>query len=149
MKNLSIELNWVLGKGELNFGKYNTDHKIKINDEILLNAGSAAEYGGNANNLNPEQALASAISSCHMMTFLALAAKMKWPVLTYKDTAVAYLGKNSKGKMSVNKIELNPIITFQNNFSVSDEEMKIMHDRSHRYCFIANSLSEEVKIEIN
>ena len=30
MKNLSIELNWTLGNGELNYGKYNTDHKIKI-----------------------------------------------------------------------------------------------------------------------
>ena len=149
MKNLSIELNWTLGNGELNYGKYNTDHKIKINDEILLNASSAAEYGGSPNNLNPEQALAAAISSCHMMTFLALAAKMKWPVITYEDKAVAYLGKNSKSNMSVNKIELNPKITFQNNFSVSDEEMAKMQDRSHRYCFIANSLSEDVEIVIN
>ena len=149
MKNLSIELNWALGNGELNYGKYSTDHKIKINDEILLNASSAAEYGGSPNNLNPEQALAVAISSCHMMTFLALAAKMKWPVITYEDKAVAYLGKNSKGNMSVNKIELNPKITFQNNFSVSDEEMAKMQDRSHRYCFIANSLSEEVELVIN
>ena len=51
--------------------------------------------------------------------------------------------------MCVNKIELNPIIQFKKNFSVSDEEMKKMQDRSHRYCFIANSLSEEVKIIIN
>tara|TARA_B100000676_G_C17799531_1_gene691428 strand:+ start:11 stop:265 length:255 start_codon:yes stop_codon:yes gene_type:complete len=84
-----------------------------------------------------------------MMTFLALAAKMKWPVITYKDKVVAYLGKNSKGKMSVNKIELNPKITFATNFSVSNKEMKTMQDRSHRYCFIANSLSEEVEIIIN
>ena len=149
MKNLSIELNWALGNGDLNYGKYSTDHKIKINDEILLNAGSAVEYGGSPNNLNPEQALAAAISSCHMMTFLALAAKLKWPVLGYSDKATAFLGQNSKQKMCVNKIELNPIIQFKKNFSVSDEEMKKMQDRSHRYCFIANSLSEEVKIIIN
>tara|TARA_Y100000590_G_scaffold457758_1_gene611049 strand:+ start:340 stop:789 length:450 start_codon:yes stop_codon:yes gene_type:complete len=149
MKNLSIELNWALGDRVLSHGKYLNDHKVKINDEILLNAGSAAEYGGSPNNLNPEQALAAAISSCHMMTFLALAAKMKWPVIAYKDKAIAYLGKNSKGKMSVNKIELNPKITFQNNFSVSKEEMAKMQDRSHRYCFIANSLSEEVDLVIN
>tara|TARA_Y100000590_G_C15189261_1_gene814328 strand:+ start:57 stop:506 length:450 start_codon:yes stop_codon:yes gene_type:complete len=149
MKNLSIELNWTLEKGELIDGKYDTSHKIKINDSILLNAGSAVEYGGSPNNLNPEQSLAAAMSSCHMMTFLALAAKMKWPVIKYDDRAVAYLGKNSKGKMSVNKIELNPKITFGSNFSVSNEEMTKMLDRSHRYCFIANSLSEEVEIIIN
>ena len=149
MENLSIELNWDLGNDELSYGKYKTDHKIKINDEIIINAGSASNYGGNPNNLNPEQALAAAMSSCHMMTFLALAAKMKWPVISYKDRAIAHLGKNSKDKMSVNKIELNPKITFKNNFSVSKEEMIKVQDRSHRYCFIANSLSEEVEIIIN
>ena len=149
MENLSIELHWDLGNKELSDGKYITDHKIKINDQIILKAGSAAEYGGNPNNLNPEQALAMSISSCHMMTFLALAAKMNWPVISYEDKAFAYLGKNSKGKMSVNKIELNPKITFQSNFKVSKEEMYKMQDRSHRYCFVANSLSEEVEIVIN
>ena len=149
MESLSIELNWDLGNDELSYGKYKTDHKIKINNEIILNASSASSYGGNPNNLNPEQALAAAMSSCHMMTFLALAAKMKWPVISYCDKAFAYLGKNLKGKMAVNKIELNPKITFENNFSVSDEEMAKMQDRSHRYCFIANSLSEEVEIIIN
>ena len=149
MNNLSIELNWTIGDGELSFGKYSTDHKIKVTDETVINASAAPDYGGNPNNLNPEQALATAMSSCHMMTFLALAAKMKWPVKAYKDNAFAHIGKNSSGKMSVNKIELNPIVTFENNFTVSDEEMANMHDRSHRYCFIANSLSEEVKVLIN
>ena len=149
MNNLSIELNWLLEDGELSYGKYSTDHKIKINDEIIINAGSAVEYGGNPNNLNPEQAFVAAVSSCHMMTFLALAAKMKWPVIKYEDKAVAYLGKNSKGKISVSKIELNPKVSFENNFSVSDEEMEKMQDRSHRYCFIANSLSDEVVMVIN
>ena len=45
-----------------------------------------------------------------MMTFLALAAKMKWPVINYKDKAISYLGKNAEGRMYVNKIELNPDI---------------------------------------
>ena len=84
-----------------------------------------------------------------MMTFLALAAKMKWPVVSYTDRAVAYIDKNSKGKMFVNKIELNPVINFKDNFKVSKEEMIKMQDRSHRYCFIANSLSDEVEVKIN
>ena len=84
-----------------------------------------------------------------MMAFLALAAKMNWPVIAYKDNAIATLGKNSKGKMSVTKIELNPKIKFSNGFSIDKEEMKKIQDRSHRYCFVANSLSDEVKVIIN
>ena len=124
------------------------NHKIYINDNIF-NAGSAPEYGGKENEINPEQTLAASISSCHMMTFLALAAKMRWPVKSYKDKALAFLGKSSKGKMCVNKIELNPKIVFEGDFSVSSEEMDKMQDRSHRYCFVANSLSDEVEIIIN
>ena len=59
------------------------------------------------------------------------------------------MGKNSKGKMCVNKNELNPKIVFEGDFSVSSEEMDKMQDRSHRYCFVANSLSDEVEIIIN
>ena len=149
MNDFSVELNWELGNYEFNHGKYLTDHTIKINNNITLKGSAAPGYGGSHNTFNPEQALAVSVSSCHMMTFLALAAKLKWPILSYSDKAVAYLGKNSKQKMCVNKIELNPIIQFESNFTVSDKEMKEMQERSHRYCFIANSLSEEVQIIIN
>ena len=148
MSKLSISLEWFLQEDELKPDVFSKNHKIEINNNFF-NAGSAPEYGGNENELNPEQSLAAAISSCHMMTFLALAAKMKWPVINYKDKAVAFLGKNSKGKMCVTKIELNPQITFANNFEVSKEEMIKMQDRSHRYCFVANSLSDEVDVKIN
>ena len=84
-----------------------------------------------------------------MMTFLALAAKMNWPVSSYTDNAIATLGKNSKGKMSVTNIELNPKVKFSNNFSVDIQKMKEVQERAHRYCFIANSLDEEVVVKIN
>ena len=148
MSELSISLEWNLQEEMLKPESFSKNHKIEINDNIF-NAGSTSEYGGKENEINPEQSLAASISSCHMMTFLALAAKMRWPVKSYKDKAYAFLGKNSKGKMSVNKIELNPSITFDGDFSVSKEEMNKMQDRSHRYCFVANSLSEEVEIKIN
>ena len=148
MSELSISLEWNLQEGTLISDNFSKSHKININNNYI-NAGSAPEYGGSDTELNPEQSLAAAISSCHMMTFLALAAKMRWPVVSYKDNAYAYLGKNSKNKMCVNKIELNPIIKFDNDFSVSKDEMDKMQDRSHRYCFVANSLSDEVEIKIN
>lgn len=149
MSDLSIDLFWDLNDKEFVPGKYSPDHTVKVNNDISLECSSAPEYGGNKKNLNPEQALVAAISSCHMMTFLALAAKMKWPVIKYSDKACAYLGKNSKGQMSVNKIDLNPKIIFKDNFEISKNEMINMQDRAHRYCFIANSLSDDVEVKIN
>lgn len=145
----SIELIWELGENKLVPGKYLTDHKVILNEKVSIEAGSSPDYGGSKTNINPEQKLAAAVSSCFMMTFLALAAKMKWPVKNYKDKAISYLGKNNEGRMYVNKIELNPKIVFDDKFIVSKEEMEKMKERSHKYCFVANSLSKEVEIEIN
>ena len=149
MNELSIKLYWQRSEAELAPGKYTNSHSIMYNDQNKVIVDAAPDWGGSIEHTNPEQALAAALSSCHMMTFLALAAKMRWPVKSYKDNAHAFLGKNSKGKMCVNKIELNPMIKFDNDFSVSKDEMDKMQDRSHRYCFVANSLSDEVEIKIN
>ena len=149
MAKISIDLSWKLEDGKLTPGNYSNQHQITFTPKIKITGDSAPDWKGNELNSNPEQTLAASLSSCHMMTFLALAAKMNWPVLSYTDNAIATLGKNSKGLMSVTKLELNPIIKFSDKFSVNPDEMKKMQDRAHRYCFIANSLSEEVKVLIN
>tara|TARA_Y100000817_G_scaffold307557_1_gene294162 strand:- start:1095 stop:1544 length:450 start_codon:yes stop_codon:yes gene_type:complete len=149
MSKISIDLIWNLGKDKMTPGNYSNRHEIIFTPNVKITGDSAPDWRGDESNINPEQTLAASLSSCHMMTFLALAAKMNWPVIAYKDNAIATLGKNSKGKMSVTKIELNPKIKFSNGFSIDKEEMKKIQDRSHRYCFVANSLSDEVKVIIN
>ena len=149
MSKISVDIIWNIGSGDLSSGIYSNKHEIKFNSKIALPGDSAPDWKGDPNNTNPEQTLAASLSSCHMMTFLALAAKMKWPVKTYKDTAVAKLGKNLKGLMSVTEIELNPKVEFSKGFSVDNLKMKEVQDRAHRYCFISNSLSKEVKVKIN
>ena len=149
MTKISIDLSWKLGEGKMTPGNYSNQHQITLTPNIRITGDSAPDWRGNELNTNPEQTLVASLSSCHMMTFLALAAKMNWPVLSYTDNAIATLGKNSKGLMSVTKLELNPLVTFSDKFKVNRDEMKKMQDRAHRYCFIANSLSEEVKVLIN
>ncbi len=149
MSKISIDLTWELNQGVLTPGKYSNKHEIIFNPNITIIGDSAPDWQGDPKNSNPEQTLAASLSSCHMMTFLALAAKMNWPVISYKDKAVATLGKNSLGKMSVTDIELNPKVKFSKDFSVDAKKMREIQDRAHRYCFIANSLSSEVKVKIN
>ena len=149
MSKISIDLIWKLENGAMAAGKYSNQHIITFTPNTKIVADSAPDWRGNELNTNPEQTLAASLSSCHMMTFLALAAKMKWPVKTYKDTAIATLGKNLNGLMSVTEIELNPKVEFSNGFSVDISKMREVQDRAHRYCFISNSLSNEVKVKIN
>ena len=149
MSELSINLSWQRSNEPLTPGKYSNAHDVNFTEQFQLRADAAPDWGGNPVNTNPEQALAASLSSCHLMTFLALAAKAKWPVSSFSDHAIAHLGKNAKGQMSVTRIDLNPSVKFDDGFQVTDSELEKMHDRAHRYCFIANTLSDSVKVSIN
>jgi len=148
MSELSIELAWERAEPALKAGQYANAHTIKYNDRYELVGDAAPDWGGAPENTNPEQALAAAMSSCHMMTFLALAAKAGWPVAGYTDTATAHLGKNAKGQMSVTRIDLQPVVQFDEGFTVTADEMAKMQHRAHRYCFIANTLADSVEVNI-
>ncbi|TVM07019.1 OsmC family protein [Vreelandella aquamarina] len=148
MSALSIELEWTRNADELTPGAYANAHRIDYNDDTAVMVDAAPDWGGHPANTNPEQALAAALSSCHMMTFLALAAKAGWPVARYHDQATAELGKNAKGQMSVTRIDLHPHVHFDAGFEVDDAELDKMQQRAHRYCFIANTLASDVAIGI-
>lgn len=148
MSDLAIELHWQRAAPALQTGAYSNEHTVQYNNRYDLLVDSAPDWGGNPDNTNPEQALASALSSCHMMTFLALAAKAGWPVASYHDYAEAHLSKNPKGQMSVTRIDLHSVVRFDTGFSVSAQELEQMQDRTHRYCFIANTLADSVEINI-
>jgi hypothetical protein len=79
MSDLSIQLHWRRTEPELQPGKYSSEHTVQFNGNHEFQADSAPDWGGDANNTNPEQALASALSNCHMMTFLALVRRVKSP----------------------------------------------------------------------
>ncbi|MCC5986324.1 MAG: OsmC family protein [Pararhodobacter sp.] len=148
MSDLSIDLHWQRAEPELKTGKYSNAHVVQYNGSHEINVDAAPDWGGDPANMNPEQALASALSSCHMMTFLALSAKAGWPVASYHDHAVAHLGKNARGQMAVTRIDLHPVVRFDTGFSVEEKKLEEMQHRAHRYCFIANTLADSVEVNI-
>lgn len=148
MSDLSIDLHWQRAEPELRTGRYSNAHTVRLNDSHALRVDAAPGWGGDPAHANPEQALAAALSSCHMMTFLALAAKAGWPVARYEDHAVAHLGKTAKGRMAVTRIDLNPVVAFDEGFAVDAETLGQMQERAHRYCFVANTLADGVEVRI-
>lgn len=148
MSDLAIELHWQRGEPVLQTGKYSNAHTVQFNSSHEIEVDSAPDWGGDPANTNPEQALAAAMSSCHMMTFLALCAKAGWPVASYHDYAEAHLGKNPKGQMSVTRIDLHPVVRFDTGFAIEAADLEKMQHRAHRYCFIANTLADSVEINV-
>ena len=146
MSDYVAKLNWSLGDGVLEAGGYNVNHRMRFAGGLEATMTSAPDYGGDARYVNPEEAIAASLSSCHMMTFLALCAKAGWQVTSYEDSAVARLGKTQDGRTCVASIHLHPVTQFAKGHDKTTSELEEMHERAHRYCFVANALSCEMKV---
>lgn len=141
-----INLNWKKTSAEFTYEKLNRDHTLHFSGNQTLNNSASPEYFGNANMTNPEELLASATASCHMMTFLAVAAKMGFVVESYDCKAEALMGKNAEGRFSVTEINLYPKIEFSGEKRPNDEQLKGLHEKAHKNCFIAQSLQSKVNV---
>jgi organic hydroperoxide reductase OsmC/OhrA len=98
-------------------------------------------------NVDPEEALVAAASSCHMLFFLSFAATRGFVVESYKDPAVGMMGKDSAGKTAFTRITLRPEIVFGGERRPSVGELAALHHSAHEHCYIANSLKAEVVVE--
>ncbi|QUJ66485.1 OsmC family protein [Photobacterium sp. GJ3] len=125
---------------------FSRDHQIHFGSGQSIQASSAPDFQGNAAHVNPEESLMAALSSCHMLTFLAIAHLKRLPVASYDDQVSAELGQNEAGKTKVAAINLNPVITFAAGVTVSEEVLAKMHQKAHENCFIANSLNTVVRL---
>jgi organic hydroperoxide reductase OsmC/OhrA len=125
---------------------YSRDHRWELPGGTLIEASAAVEYQGSAAHLNPEQALIGALASCHMLSFLAIAARRGWVVQSYRDPAVGVLEKNEQGRTAVTRVVLRPAIAFAQR-TPSREELAQLHASAHRGCFIASSVLTRVEIE--
>lgn len=95
-------------------------------------------------NVDPEEAFVAALSSCHMLVFLSIAAKRRYVVDRYLDEAIGELKKGENGKEWVSKVTLNPKITFAGDNQPTRSQLEKMHHMAHENCFIANSVKTEV-----
>ncbi len=111
-----------------------------------MTATAAPTYLGNPANVDPEEAFVASLSSCHMLTLLAIACKQKFVLDSYEDEAVGHMEKNGQGKMAITKVELRPKIRWSGDRTPSPEELEKLHHAAHENCFIANSVTTEVTV---
>lgn len=83
MSEHKITLNWVREKDDFSYKMYDRTHEWKFEGGTVIKASGAKEFYGNPAFPNPEEALAAALSSCHALTFLAIASRKKMIVDSY------------------------------------------------------------------
>ncbi len=97
--------------------------------------------------VDPEEAFVAAIASCHMLWFLSIAAGEGFRVDRYVDDAVGVMGKNASGKTAVVRVTLHPQVIFSGARLPSHAQMQEMHHKAHDECFIANSVTTDIRCE--
>ncbi len=143
-------IRWALSAGE-DFikGRYSRGHSWEFDGGIVVPGSSSPHVVALPRSVeaavDPEEAFVAALSSCHMLSFLYIAAKRKWVVASYEDAAVGTLAKNDAGRLAITEVVLRPRIRFQGP-APSAEELNTMHDLAHHECFIANSVKTDVRV---
>ncbi len=146
MSDHIAKLRWHRQTPDFDLKTYNRDFDASFKGGKPIRMSASLAYKGSADAVDPEEMLVGAIASCHMLSFLALAAGRRLVVDSYEDDAVGVLEKNSEGRMAVTRVTLRPNVVFggaKPDASVIDE----LHHKAHEACFIANSVKCEITVE--
>ncbi len=141
-------LSWSRGDSGFGYKEYSRTHSWTFpRSGQSLRAAAAPAFLGAEDCVDPEEAFAAALASCHMLTFLAVASMSGYVVDRYDDAPVGYLEKGENGKPWLARVALRPKIIFSGEKQPSPEELAKLHEKAHRECFLANSAKTAVTWE--
>jgi organic hydroperoxide reductase OsmC/OhrA len=146
MSEHKATISWTRGAKEFTYETYTRDHTWTFDGGVRVSATAAPTYLGNPDHVDPEEAFVAAVSSCHMLTFLALAARKRLVVERYDDAAVGFMEKNENGKLAITRVTLRPKISFGGAGAPPAGELERLHHLAHENCFIANSVRTEITV---
>ncbi|PMN45651.1 peroxiredoxin [Vibrio lentus] len=152
MSEYSAVIRWTRGDDEaFSDNQYSRGHMWEFDGGVTVPASSSPHvvplpFSVEAN-VDPEEAFIAALSSCHMLTFLGVAAKQKYVIDSYVDDAVGVLEEDESGRSSVTKVTLRPDIVFSGSKVPTAKQLDKLHHLAHKNCFIANSVKTEIVVE--
>lgn len=126
--------------------EYSRDHVWKFEGGSEVRASAAPKFLGDPGLVDPEEAFVASLSSCHMLTFLALAARDGFEVDRYEDAAVGFMERNDHKRLAITRVVLHPTITWGAS-APDQEQLDMLHHTAHEHCFIANSVTTTIEVK--
>lgn len=144
--HFSARLTWSgAAKGATSsYESYSRDHVIEVPGKPPLPGSADQVFRGDSSRHNPEDLLVMSLSACHMLTYLAEAARAGVKVVAYSDDASGIMQLH-EGKMRFTEVSLRPqvVITAESDTALAER----LHEKAHAYCFIANSVNFPVSCD--
>ena len=97
--------------------------------------------------VDPEEMFVASLASCHMLWFLSLAAARGLVVQSYVDDAEGTMARNAQGRLAMTVVILRPQVRFHGAAVPDARQLRSLHEAAHERCFIANSVTTEVRCE--
>ena len=150
MATYTATIHWARGVDEpFVDNKYARGHQWSFDGGVSIRASSSPHvvprYSDPAG-VDPEEAFIASLSSCHMLTFLYLAANAGFVIDSYDDTATGHMAKTPQGRVWVAEVVLHPDVRWSG-AAPDAVTLTALHHAAHDGCFIANSVKTEVRIE--
>jgi organic hydroperoxide reductase OsmC/OhrA len=145
----TVDLRWT-GAGETgttSYTAYSRDHEVRVEGRPVLLGSSDPAFRGDPTRYSPEELFVAALSQCHLLWFLHLAAADGVVVVDYRDEAVGRMRVESAGAGQFTEVLLHPRITVRGGEDVTDARVAAIHERAHEHCFIARSVNFPVRHE--
>ena len=151
MSQYTATVGWLRGAAKFTDNRYSRAHVWRFDGGIEVPASSSPQVVpvpmSLAAAVDPEEAFIASLASCHMLWFLSLAAARRFCVDSYLDAAEGMLGKNSAGKTAMTIVTLRPRVKFSGELQPTHADIEALHHKAHEQCFIANSVTTEVRCE--
>ncbi|MBS7660457.1 OsmC family protein [Pseudomonas lalucatii] len=151
MAEYTANIIWERGEQDFLANRYSRAHRWRFDGGVEVPASSSPHVvplpWSDAHGVDPEEAFVAALSSCHMLWFLSLAAKQGFRVDRYADHAQGVMAKNAEGRLAMTEVLLRPHVTFGGERQPSSEQLSALHEQAHEECFIANSVRSDVRCE--
>jgi organic hydroperoxide reductase OsmC/OhrA len=147
----SAEIIWERGDAVFSDNRYSRRHRWRFDGGLEVPGSSAPQSVpvpmSDPAAVDPEEAFIASLSSCQMLWFLAIAGKRKFRVDRYRDQASGILEKNAAGKLWMSVVTLHPEVQFSGELLPTPQQIEEMHHSAHTECYIANSVSSQVRVE--
>jgi organic hydroperoxide reductase OsmC/OhrA len=144
--HFSAKVSWTgAAKGTTSsYESYSRDYLIEVPDKPP-HAGSADKvFRGDSSRHNPEDLLVMSLSACHMLTYLAEAARAGVHVVAYSDEAGGTM-QLKDGKMRFTEVSLRPQVVIAKGGDLALATR--LHEKAHEHCFIASSVNFPVSCD--